>query len=292
MVLATGVGVHQTALYDMLLAGLVFVFLWWFIRSPRREGVVTLTFGLAYGCIRLLEDSVRIEKGEVKVEYKTFDPKNLPNGTFTPYSAGTKTNVVFFTKGYPTERVWIYDATHFPRCRRVAFAIVDADPALGAPLVPGLPYRRAEAVYAVRYEMATTLADVLVGDNVIWRNNSSKTHNVKAETAGYNSGRFARERPLVGVETLHVCREGQRLDVEHELHVLGDAPTVDVHDLRTAELTEAQSEVERRSRHDHQVGFLECFGPCPREGEAMVCRDATTPLPVHKDRYLRLLDES
>src|SRR5207244_4431658 len=33
----------------------------------------------------------------------------LPRGTFTPYSPGTKTNVAFFTKGYPTERVWIYD---------------------------------------------------------------------------------------------------------------------------------------------------------------------------------------
>ena len=33
--------------------------------------------------------------------------------------------------------------------------------------------------------------DVLVGDNVIWRNNSLKTHNVEAETAGFNSGRFA-----------------------------------------------------------------------------------------------------
>jgi plastocyanin len=32
--------------------------------------------------------------------------------------------------------------------------------------------------------------DVLVGDNVIWRNNSLKTHNVQAETAGYSSGRF------------------------------------------------------------------------------------------------------
>jgi phosphatidylglycerol---prolipoprotein diacylglyceryl transferase len=59
---AEGVGVHQTALYDMMLAGLLFAFLWWFIRSPRREGVVTLTFGLAYGCIRLLEDSLRIDK--------------------------------------------------------------------------------------------------------------------------------------------------------------------------------------------------------------------------------------
>jgi type I restriction enzyme M protein len=33
----------------------------------------------------------------------------LPRGTFTPYSPGTKTNVVFFTKGQPTEAVWVYD---------------------------------------------------------------------------------------------------------------------------------------------------------------------------------------
>ncbi|MDQ7780016.1 MAG: class I SAM-dependent DNA methyltransferase [Planctomycetota bacterium] len=33
----------------------------------------------------------------------------LPRGTFTPYSQGVKANVVFFTKGYPTENVWIYD---------------------------------------------------------------------------------------------------------------------------------------------------------------------------------------
>ena len=40
----------------------------------------------------------------------------LPNGTFTPYSPGTKTNVVFFTKGAPTENVWVFDArTNVPR---------------------------------------------------------------------------------------------------------------------------------------------------------------------------------
>jgi type I restriction enzyme M protein len=40
----------------------------------------------------------------------------LPNGTFTPYSPGTKTNVIFFAKGYPTESVWVYDArTNVPR---------------------------------------------------------------------------------------------------------------------------------------------------------------------------------
>ena len=34
----------------------------------------------------------------------------LPRGTFTPYSQGVKANVIFFTKGMPTENVWIYDA--------------------------------------------------------------------------------------------------------------------------------------------------------------------------------------
>jgi type I restriction enzyme M protein len=34
----------------------------------------------------------------------------LPRGTFTPYSQGVKANVIFFSKGYPTENVWIYDA--------------------------------------------------------------------------------------------------------------------------------------------------------------------------------------
>jgi type I restriction enzyme M protein len=32
-----------------------------------------------------------------------------PRGTFSPYSAGTKTNVLFFTKGRPTSRTWIFD---------------------------------------------------------------------------------------------------------------------------------------------------------------------------------------
>jgi prolipoprotein diacylglyceryl transferase len=61
-VVAEGVGVHQTALYDMLLAGLLFALLWFLGTKERRAGVLTLTFGLVYGCIRLLEDSLRIDK--------------------------------------------------------------------------------------------------------------------------------------------------------------------------------------------------------------------------------------
>ena len=39
--------------------------------------------------------------------------------------------------------------------------LVTTEPSLGQPLVPGMPYLRAEAVYAVRHEMALTLDDVL-----------------------------------------------------------------------------------------------------------------------------------
>lgn len=40
----------------------------------------------------------------------------LPDGTFTPYSPGTKTNVIFFTKGIPTEYTWVYDCrTNIPK---------------------------------------------------------------------------------------------------------------------------------------------------------------------------------
>ena len=43
----------------------------------------------------------------------------LPNGTFAPY-AGTRTNVVFFTEGAPTEDVWVYDGrTNVPRVTKV-----------------------------------------------------------------------------------------------------------------------------------------------------------------------------
>lgn len=44
---------------------------------------------------------------------------------------------------------------------RVLLAMVEHDPALAEPLVPGLPYLRAEALYAARYEMARSVDDVL-----------------------------------------------------------------------------------------------------------------------------------
>lgn len=39
--------------------------------------------------------------------------------------------------------------------------IIDADPSMSRPLIPGMPYLRAEAIHAVRYEWARTVDDVL-----------------------------------------------------------------------------------------------------------------------------------
>jgi phosphatidylglycerol:prolipoprotein diacylglycerol transferase len=62
-VIAEGVGVHQTALYDMLSAAVLFGLLFFvMMRKPRREGILTLTFGLWYGVSRIVEDSLRIDK--------------------------------------------------------------------------------------------------------------------------------------------------------------------------------------------------------------------------------------
>jgi glycerol-3-phosphate dehydrogenase len=52
-------------------------------------------------------------------------------------------------------------ASRYGSDARTTQAMIAADPSLGAPLVPSLPYLRAEALYAARYEMAHTLADIL-----------------------------------------------------------------------------------------------------------------------------------
>ncbi|MGH2724124.1 MAG: prolipoprotein diacylglyceryl transferase [Actinomycetota bacterium] len=60
--LAAGAGVHQTALYDFFIAIGLFLFLGWLGRRPRREGVLILTFALAYGAGRVVTDFLRVDK--------------------------------------------------------------------------------------------------------------------------------------------------------------------------------------------------------------------------------------
>jgi phosphatidylglycerol:prolipoprotein diacylglycerol transferase len=60
--IAQGAGVHQTALYDMLIALGLFAFLFWLNRRVRREGVLIAAFGIWYGMGRVITDFLRVDK--------------------------------------------------------------------------------------------------------------------------------------------------------------------------------------------------------------------------------------
>ena len=48
---------------------------------------------------------------------------SLPGGVFTAAGAGVKTNLLFFTKGNPTERVWYYDLSDIKVGKRTPFTV-------------------------------------------------------------------------------------------------------------------------------------------------------------------------
>lgn len=66
-------------------------------------------------------------------------------------------------EGYrePVEPLAAHLANRYGSMAGEITALVQADPTLGEPLVAGLPYVKAEAVYAARCEMSVTLDDVL-----------------------------------------------------------------------------------------------------------------------------------
>jgi phosphatidylglycerol:prolipoprotein diacylglycerol transferase len=61
-VLAHGVGVHQTALYDLISTLILFLVLYGLNLSPRKAGVLTLLFGAWYGSVRVVTDFLRVDK--------------------------------------------------------------------------------------------------------------------------------------------------------------------------------------------------------------------------------------
>jgi phosphatidylglycerol:prolipoprotein diacylglycerol transferase len=61
-VLAVGVGVHQTALYDLFIALGLFLFLRWLNKEPRREGMLIMAFAIWYGTGRVITDFLRVDK--------------------------------------------------------------------------------------------------------------------------------------------------------------------------------------------------------------------------------------
>jgi phosphatidylglycerol:prolipoprotein diacylglycerol transferase len=54
-----GAVVHQTALYDMLMAAVLLGLILWLARKPRFDGFNLLVFGAGYGTARIIEDFLR-----------------------------------------------------------------------------------------------------------------------------------------------------------------------------------------------------------------------------------------
>ena len=59
--LGTGVGVHQTALYDLLLTMVLVLLLVFLNRKVRRTGVLFWTYAVWYGTGRIITDFLRVE---------------------------------------------------------------------------------------------------------------------------------------------------------------------------------------------------------------------------------------
>ncbi len=110
------------------------------------SNLITVTGGKLTTYREMAEDTVD-EVCEVLGERRKSTTKRLP---------------LFGADGYrqPTEAA-AHLANRYGSAAGNVEALQNADARLGEPLVPGLPYTKAEAVYAARSEMSVTLDDVL-----------------------------------------------------------------------------------------------------------------------------------
>jgi glycerol-3-phosphate dehydrogenase len=122
--------------------------------AASESGVITVTGGKLTTYREMAQDTVDVALERLQQRHGRQAPGRKRSRTAKLALRGAD--------GWRDEReddAWLAD--RYGGEARVVHAMVDGDPSLGEPLVPGLPYRRAEALYAVRYEMATTLDDVL-----------------------------------------------------------------------------------------------------------------------------------
>jgi glycerol-3-phosphate dehydrogenase len=115
------------------------------------SGVVTITGGKLTTYRKMAADAIDTVSEELRrrTRSRTKNLRLLGAEGWTPPPDGVE----------PSEHDHL--ARRYGTEAGAVLALVDGDPALGDPLVPGLPYLRAEAVHAVRAEMARTLDDVL-----------------------------------------------------------------------------------------------------------------------------------
>jgi glycerol-3-phosphate dehydrogenase len=116
------------------------------------SGVVTITGGKLTTYRRMAADTVDEVQRRLGGKPTRCPTKHLPilgGEGFAPGPATNEPSLHEHLAGrYGTEAALVLE-------------LVETDPTLGEKLVPGLPYVRAEAVHAVRHEMARTLDDVL-----------------------------------------------------------------------------------------------------------------------------------
>ena len=67
------------------------------------------------------------ENAFVQTKRKLLDECSLPGGVFTQAGAGVKTNLLFFTKGSPTESTWYYDLSGLKVTKRKPLTISHFD---------------------------------------------------------------------------------------------------------------------------------------------------------------------
>ena len=115
-------------------------------------GVVTITGGKLTTYRRMAADTVGEVQGRLGAKPTRCPTKHLRLLGGEGFVAGATTNE-------PSRHEHL--AGRYGTEATAVLRLVSQDESLGMPLVPGLPYLRAEAVYAVRTEMARTLDDVL-----------------------------------------------------------------------------------------------------------------------------------
>jgi len=112
------------------------------------SGVVTVTGGKLTTYREMAEDAIDtvVERLDLRARCRTRNLPLLGADGFSDQPAGTQEAHLADRYGGFADEIT---------------ALIFGDPSLGDALVPGLPYTRAEAIYAARHEMASTLDDVL-----------------------------------------------------------------------------------------------------------------------------------
>ena len=123
--------------------------------TPSPSGVVTITGGKLTTYREMAADTV--DAVLAHLEHK---------GNGVARRSRTKNLKLRGAEGYEalqdsTDPLVVHLADRYGGETPTLLAMIEGDPSLAEPLVTGLPYVRAEAVYAARYEMARTVDDVL-----------------------------------------------------------------------------------------------------------------------------------